>query len=112
MALIKQYTNDTAGKQQALIDRTTANFTGLFRSIRASYESSMKNMWKDDSATGGLSIQEKFDGFGVESINLFKIADATATFLVALDPTYVPMTPASLGHTYTLNQDGSVTVNS
>lgn len=107
MGIIKVYSNDTAGKQEHLKDQVEARFTNLFNNLKSNFLSNMQLMWTDDSASGGLSVQQKFDAFGGDAAKLFGIALATATMLNTIQPGAVDPTPPLA---YTINPDGSVTL--
>ena len=118
MSLIITYTNDVAGKQARLLDTKRRQLTQQFQNNLLEYETDMEYMWTDDS---NLTVAQKFAAFGTDAASLFPLATASATFLVTVDPSYSPPTPATYGwtqatdgtvsKTFIVNSDGTVTIN-
>lgn len=57
----------------------------------------------------GVTPQQVFNQFGTKAATLFVMFSAYVTYIQTMKPDYVPPTPPN---TFTINQDGTVTVTS
>ena len=98
----------TVELQAIFANQQAANMAGTLSFLKSFLKQQMDAFWIADS----LTVQQHMDAFGTEAAALFQAAAALGQFIVAWDSTYTPPQPSDYGHTYTINQDGSVTVTS
>ena len=85
--------NDIIKNNRALLDRMKIMHTASFNRI-----------WNNREFTA----QEIFDKFGNEAVSLFIYSSQIQNLLRAIDPSYIPLPPP---YPYTINEDGTVTVD-
>ncbi len=101
----------TSGKQDKFYDDLNERVSNLLTEAKAQNLNTVHLIFKDESSGGGLTVQQKFDRIGVESVGFLSKVHSVQTMLTSIDPSYVPVTALSLGFTVTPNQDGTVTVS-
>ena len=111
MSILITYTNDNSGMKSKWRDDRVNAVNGQYSQVKQRFEANIKAQFKDETQTGGLSVQDKFTALGTDASQFMAISHAVGVMLVAIDPTYVPPTPASLGYTATINNDGTVTAS-
>ena len=76
----------------------------LYKKILQAVNDGFSIIWGNKNFTA----QEIFDAFGTEAKDLFILSSDLQTLLAKANPSFEPMIPP---HPYTINQDGTVTVN-
>ncbi len=81
--------------------------TGWYRKSINRYEQALEVFWKNPEATP----QQVSDKLGSSAADLFAYIGALRTFILTVNPNAQLTPPNSLG-TWTVNPDGTVTINS
>ena len=88
--------------QNAVI-RIKQNNLELWRFIKERHTAIFNMVWYDSQYTAKQIV----DGFGTDGADLFNFSSDIQNLLYALDNTYKPLVPPKK---YTINEDGTVTV--
>lgn len=101
---------DQATRTQA--QRANENLRNMafatYRRAKGRYTSMLQDFWKDPT---GLTPQQVSDALGTDAADLFHFVGNLRTFILAVNPSANIPVPSSFG-TWTINGDGTVTINS
>ena len=109
MGIVQTYTDDVAGWTKMTNDRIVSINTNITANLVGVYNNVFKMVWQNPK---GLTPQQVFDSFGTSAVQLFQAASLMGQLIGVADPTSAAAlpTPAGINQTYTINQDGTVTV--
>ena len=106
MALIDQSTITLTKSMRANRRMKETAFRQYKAAVRA-YEDALHSFWKDEA----LTPQQMADALGTEASQYFQFYGALRTFILDVNPNQ-ELTPVSSYGTFTVNQDGTVTIDS
>ena len=97
----------TYTEQQKVVKHFKDTGFSLYRKSRNRYEHGLERFWKHPS----LTPQEVSDALGTNAGDLITLLGALRTFVLTLNPG-ANLTPPTAYGTWTVNPDGTVTINS
>ncbi|HVS73089.1 MAG TPA: hypothetical protein VHQ47_17675 [Phycisphaerae bacterium] len=91
---------------QNVQQRVTARINSLFQQMGATFAFCMSQVWQNQNVTP----QQVFDAFGANGAELFRLANLLATTVNSAVPGTIADASLTPPLPYTINADGSVTV--
>jgi hypothetical protein len=95
--------NSATNDVQNAVIRIKQNNLDLWKIIKERHTAIFNMVWYDSK----YSAKQIVDAFGTDASDLFVFSGDIQNLLYALDNTYVPLIPPK---NYTINEDGTVTV--
>jgi len=104
MGLLEKRDLTQAEKVTAVREQLVDVSTKLYQRMEKQHTYIFNQIWHNDE----VSAQEVFDEYGNDAYQLFAFSQNIQTMLAQANPSYVPLVPP---YDYTINPDGTVTVN-